>query len=136
MYCIYLLSSLWCLWNLKLKLSYQAIYLHNQKVRPKMKISQERKELLTWYKKHFSSFLKDFHWSKKTTFLVGQSLTLSNLYSKQIINNLETFIVLISVFSIWKLLQVLKKAFIKIMVHAIYTILYFLTYTLFCSAAK
>ena len=38
-----------------------SVSLHNQKIRTKMQMSQERKEFLTWNKKHFSSFLKDFH---------------------------------------------------------------------------
>ena len=33
-----------------------------KKLRPKIKISQERKELLRWNKKHVSSFLKGFQW--------------------------------------------------------------------------
>ena len=36
-----------------------------KKPRHKNKISQERKQLLTWNKKHFSSPLKGFHWSKQ-----------------------------------------------------------------------
>ena len=41
-----------------------SVSLHNQKIRTKMQMPQERKELLTWNKKHFSSFLKGSHWSK------------------------------------------------------------------------
>ena len=36
------------------------MFLHNRKVRTKMKIFQERKQLLAWNKKQFSSFSKDF----------------------------------------------------------------------------
>ena len=39
-------------------------FLHDQKVVTKSKISWERKELLRWNKKHFSSFLKGFESSK------------------------------------------------------------------------
>ena len=38
--------------------SYQTVFVHNQEVRTKMQVSQERKELETWKEKHFSSFLK------------------------------------------------------------------------------
>ena len=43
-----------------------------------MQISQKQKELLTWNKKHFSSLLKGFHWSKQKNkfFLEGESPTL------------------------------------------------------------
>ena len=59
--CNYLLSSLWRhkFWNYP-DLFYQAVFLHNQKDRTKMWISQERKKLLTWNKKWFSLFLKGF----------------------------------------------------------------------------
>ena len=46
----YLLSSLWC----------HKVFLLNQKVRAKMLVSQEQKQLLTWNKKHFLSFIKGF----------------------------------------------------------------------------
>ena len=53
--------------NFEIKHSFliKTFYIHNQKVRTKLEISQELKELLTWNLtwKHFSSFLKGFHWS-------------------------------------------------------------------------
>ena len=39
-------------------------FLHDQNVATKTKISWERKELLKWKKKHFSSFLKGFQSNK------------------------------------------------------------------------
>ena len=39
-------------------------FLHDQKVKTKIWISWEWKELLRWNKKHCSPFLKRFHWSK------------------------------------------------------------------------
>ena len=60
-------------------------YLSNQSVFTTCPKSQDKnlnilrtKELLRWNKKHFSSFLKGYHWSKyKKFFLEGQSPTLS-----------------------------------------------------------
>ena len=58
------LSSQWRqFWNWA-KLSYQVVSQHNQKVRTKVWITQELKDLLTWNKKHFLSFLKGFRWNK------------------------------------------------------------------------
>ena len=45
-------------WNLP-QLSYQAVFLHEQKLRIKTDISQEQKELSRWNKEYFSIFLKD-----------------------------------------------------------------------------
>ena len=42
----------------------QAVFLHDQKVKTKIEISLARKELSRRNKKHFSSFVKGFHWSK------------------------------------------------------------------------
>ena len=42
----------------------QVIFLHGQKVKTKFWISWERKEVLRWNKKHFSSFLKAFQLPK------------------------------------------------------------------------
>ena len=42
----------------------QAVFLHDQKVKTKIEISLPRKELSRRNKKHFSSFVKGFHWSK------------------------------------------------------------------------
>ena len=53
-------------------------------------VSQERKELLTWSKKHFSSFLKGFHLKQiKTIFLVGFLVRLWSSFQTNIkfINN-------------------------------------------------
>ena len=52
--------------------------LHDQNVKTKTWISWEQKDLLRWNKMHFSSFLKDFHWSNKEIFffLEGESPTL------------------------------------------------------------
>ena len=51
-------------------------FLHNQKVMTKIEISWERKELLRWNKKHFSSILKGFQSRKK-----HKSNTCENTYS-------------------------------------------------------
>ena len=56
MYFDCLLTRLWRHKFLKLTL-YEAVFLHDQKVKIKIYISWERKELLSWNKKHFSSFL-------------------------------------------------------------------------------
>ena len=45
-------------------LIYQAVLLHDYKVKTKTEISSERKELFRWHKKHFSSILKDFQLPK------------------------------------------------------------------------
>ena len=37
-------------------ISYEAVFLHNQKVTTKMSISQEHKDLSRWNRKHFSYF--------------------------------------------------------------------------------
>ena len=60
-YCNCLLSSLWRhkFWNFS-QLSYQAVFLHDQKLKTQIKIFQERKEILKWNKNNFSWFLKDF----------------------------------------------------------------------------
>ena len=63
----YLLS---CLWRHKFwdepKLSYQVVFLHNQKVKTKMQITQKQKQLLLWNKKYFSpiSFIRIFSCQK------------------------------------------------------------------------
>ena len=44
--------------------SNQAIFLYDRKAKTKIEISWERKELLRWYKKHFSLFLKAFQLPK------------------------------------------------------------------------
>ena len=57
-YCNYLLTRLWRhkFWNLPY-LSNEAVFLNDQKVKTKMEISWEWKELLLmWNKKHYSSF--------------------------------------------------------------------------------
>ena len=45
-------------------LSNQAVLLHDQKVEKNPGISWERKEVLRWNEKHFSSFLKAFSYQK------------------------------------------------------------------------
>ena len=45
---------------------------------PKTWISLERKELLIWNEKHFSSFLRGFNEANNTNFLEGESPALSN----------------------------------------------------------
>ena len=57
----------------------------DQKVKAKILISYEWEELLRRNKKHFSSFLKSFYWSKLKEFsMEGESPTLNNeLLSKQ-----------------------------------------------------
>ena len=40
-------------------------FLHDQKLKTKMSVSWEWKDLLRSNKKHFSSFLNGFHWRKK-----------------------------------------------------------------------
>ena len=53
-------------------------FVHAQKIKTKIKISWEQRELLRWNKKH-PSFLKSYHWSKwKEFFFEGDSLTLSH----------------------------------------------------------
>ena len=52
-------------YNMKLTWSfYHVILINDQKVKTKTKISWERKEVLRWNKKYFSSFLKDFQLPK------------------------------------------------------------------------
>ena len=50
--------------EISLTLLIEQFFLHDQKVMTKTWISWERKELLRWNKKHFSSFLKGFQLSK------------------------------------------------------------------------
>ena len=65
MYCSCLLSCLWRqrFWNLAW-LSYQAVFLHDQKFRTNIEIFQEQNELLRWNKNHFSSFWRTFSFRK------------------------------------------------------------------------
>ena len=51
------------IWN-KTYLSNQAVSGHDQIIKKKTQISWERKELLSWNKKHFSSFLKGYQLPK------------------------------------------------------------------------
>ena len=46
--------------NFEINHNFLTVFVRNQTFKTKMKISQEQKELLTWNKKHFSSFLKGF----------------------------------------------------------------------------
>ena len=69
-------------------------FLRDQKVKTKILISWEQKKLLRLNKKHFSSFLKDFHWSNKNIFffLESKSSTLNRMLfgipvSKYALNN-------------------------------------------------
>ena len=64
-----LLTRLWS-HNVETKLIFQIkpFFLHDQKFKTKNWISWERKELLKWNKKHFSSFLKGFHWRWESDF--------------------------------------------------------------------
>ena len=48
----------------------------NQKVRTKMFVSLDWRELLIWNKKHFSPFLMGCHWSKWKLFLEHKNSTL------------------------------------------------------------
>ena len=57
----------------------QKVATKNQREKRIKKKSWERKELLRWNKKHFSSFSKDFQSSKKQIFLEGESPTLSGI---------------------------------------------------------
>ena len=50
--------------EINLAFLFKPLFLNDQKVKTKLEISWERKELLRWNKKHFLSFLKSFHWSK------------------------------------------------------------------------
>ena len=65
MHCNYLFHNLWRhkFWNLPDPLN-QAVFLHDQKVKTKILIFWEGKELSRWNKNQFSSFLKGFQWSK------------------------------------------------------------------------
>ena len=56
-------------------------FLHEQKVTTKTKISWERKTLLIWNKKHYSSFLKGFQSANDTFFLEGESPTLKTFHA-------------------------------------------------------
>ena len=55
-------------------------FLHDQNVKTKIYIYWEQNELLRWNKKHFSSFIKSFHWNLQNNFLEGESSTLSNSF--------------------------------------------------------
>ena len=63
--CNCLSTRLWRL-NCEINLIFliKPFFLHGQKIKTKSWISWERKELLRWNKKHFSSFLKGFHRSE------------------------------------------------------------------------
>ena len=67
-YCNYLLSRLWCHFEINLSFTIKSFSYMTKNFRRKMKISWEWKELLTWNKKHFSSLLKSFHLTEKWTF--------------------------------------------------------------------
>ena len=56
--------------NFEINLIFQIklFFLRDQKVKTKILVSWEQKKLLRLNKKHFSSFLKDFHWSNKNIF--------------------------------------------------------------------
>ena len=73
MYCNYLLSSLW---RHKTWSSLESHFLHDQKFRTKIEITQEQKELLTWNKKHFSIIFKELPFKQIKMFLEGESSTL------------------------------------------------------------
>ena len=64
-YCNYLLTRLWRL-NLAVNLIFliKPFFLYDQKVKTKIWVSSERKRFFRWNKKHFSSLLKGFYWSK------------------------------------------------------------------------
>ena len=55
-------------------------FLHDQKVMIKISIPWERKELLRWNKKHSSSYVKVFQWSKELNFLECESPTVRKIY--------------------------------------------------------
>ena len=81
------------------KLSYQAVFLHDQKFRTKIKISQERKELLRWNKKNFSSFLKEFQ-------LLEMSQTWDCAFNwNRISCNLHPLVFTLDKISLWKPLR-------------------------------
>ena len=69
-YCNCLLTRLCDVINFELNLIFltKPTFLHDQKVKTKMSISWEQKELLIWNKKHFSWLLKGFRWSKWNNF--------------------------------------------------------------------
>ena len=62
-YCNFLITKLWRdkFWNY---LPIQTVFLHDQKFKTKIVVSWERKGLLSWSKKRFSSFLKAFQLRK------------------------------------------------------------------------
>ena len=68
MYCNCLLSRLWRhkFWNQPS--SNQVFFVHDQKVKTKIQMSWERKELLRWNKKHFTPFERVFYLSKWNIF--------------------------------------------------------------------
>ena len=85
MHCNCFLTSLWRhkFWKWSIFLI-KSFFLHDQNVETKIQISREWKELLRWNKKHFSSFLKSFNWSKQKNLLgVGESPPLSMIVSKE-----------------------------------------------------
>ena len=45
--------------NFEINLIFLIIFLHDEKIKAKIFLSFEQKELLRWNKKHFSSFLKE-----------------------------------------------------------------------------
>ena len=62
-YCNFLITKLWRdkFWNY---LPIQTVFLHDEKFKTKIVVSWERKGLLSWSKKRFSSFLKAFQLRK------------------------------------------------------------------------
>ena len=83
MHCNYLFHNLWRhkFWNLPDPLN-QAVFLHDQKVKTKILIFWEGKELSRWNKNQFSSFLKGFQWSKIVSdFWVRFSLLINEIIS-------------------------------------------------------
>ena len=69
MYCKCLLTRLWrhkfsIFYFFSQKSSYQAVFLHDRKVKTKISLSWKQKERSRWNKKHFSSFLKSFQIQK------------------------------------------------------------------------
>ena len=65
MYCNCLLTRLWR-HNFEINFMFliKLFFLHGQKVKTKIEMSREQKELLRWNKNHFSNLLKGFHWRK------------------------------------------------------------------------
>ena len=68
-YCNYFLTRLW---NMKFQINLifliKPFLLYDQKVKIKNLNILRTKCLLRWNKKHFSSFVKEFHWSKQNIF--------------------------------------------------------------------